>query len=76
MTCDANRVRFVTVSPRNSSLECHACGHVEQRNRLDRDRFRCLKCGCAGDADVNAARVILKRFLTGPYGAGCKPNPW
>jgi transposase len=74
MTCDANRVRFASVSAWNTSRECHACGHAEQRNRLDRDHFRCLKCGCAGDADLNAARVILKRYLTGPYGAGCKPK--
>ena len=74
MTCDENRVRFASVSPWNSSRECHVCGHAEQRNRLDRDHFRCLKCGYAGDADLNAARVILKRFLTGPYGAGCQPK--
>jgi transposase len=74
MTCDANRVRFASVSPWNTSRECHVCGHAEQKNRLDRDHFRCLKCGYAGDADLNAARVILKRFLTGPYGAGCKPK--
>jgi transposase len=38
------------------------------------DHFRCLKCGYAGDADQNAAGVILKRFLAGPNGAGCQPQ--
>lgn len=30
-------------------------------------------CGHAENADVNASKNILERFLTGPYGAGCKP---
>ncbi len=72
MTCDQNRVLFRSVPSFRTSIECSACGHTEQRNRLSRDRFLCRRCGCADDADINAARVILRRFLTGAYGPGCK----
>jgi transposase len=37
------------------------------------ERFRCVRCDHTDHADKNAARNILHRFLTGPYGAGCKP---
>ncbi len=72
MTCDQNRVLFRSVPSFNTSIECSACGHTEQRNRLSRDRFLCRRCGWADDADINAARVILRRFLTGAYGPGCQ----
>lgn len=32
-------------------------------------------CGHQANADVQASQNILARFLTGPYGAGCKPLP-
>ncbi|HDQ15942.1 MAG TPA: hypothetical protein ENN45_02675 [Bacteroidetes bacterium] len=37
------------------------------------EKFLCQKCGYTDNADINAARNILERFLTGQYGAGCKP---
>lgn len=49
------------VDPRNTSRECHECGHVDKRNRRTRDEFRCLRCGHAGPADHNAARNIARR---------------
>lgn len=67
-----NRVSFRSVSPKNTSRECPKCGLIDARNRCG-SRFRCISCGHEADADVNASINILNRFLTGPYGAGCKP---
>ena len=71
-TCEDNRVAFRSVGPRYTSTTCSACGHADRRNRSGED-FQCRQCGHVGNADVNAAWNILGRFLSGPYGAGCKP---
>lgn len=67
---ELNRVSFRTVSPYRTSIMCANCGHVEKGNRITRDKFLCCVCGHQDDADINAAKNILQRFLTGPYGAG------
>jgi putative transposase len=49
----------VAVDPRNTSRTCPCCGHVSAENRKTQAVFRCLRCGHAADADVNAAKNIL-----------------
>ena len=49
----------VVVNPANTSRTCHACGHVSAASRPCRARFKCVSCGHAAHADVNAARNIL-----------------
>jgi len=71
--CEWNRVSFRSVSPYRTSQTCSSCGHVDRRSR-DGEMFRCIACGHECNADVNAARNILNRFLTGAYGLGCKPE--
>jgi len=73
MTCEETNVSFRRVSAWNTSRECNHCGHVDRRNR-SKEKFLCLECGHADNADVNAAKNILDRFLSGPSGAGCKPS--
>lgn len=73
--CEDNRVVFRSVPPAYTSQRCHACGHTERGNRPTRDAFRCLSCGHTDNADLNAAKNILDRFLSGPYGAGFQPTP-
>lgn len=70
--CERNRVSFRRVAPYNTSVECSNCHHTDKRNRPTRDTFECQSCGHLADADLNASKVILHRFLSGPYGAGCK----
>ena len=70
--CEANRVSFRTVHPAYTSQKCSKCGHTDRRNR-NGEKFRCQYCGSTGNADVNAARNILERFLTGKYGSCHKP---
>lgn len=71
--CEDNRVVYRSVPPAYTSQRCHACGHTERANR-DGEVFLCRKCGFTDNADINAARNILSRFLTGPYGAGFQPQ--
>ncbi len=68
-----NRVTFRSVLAFNTSRTCPSCGHVDWRNR-EGQKFLCQNCGHAGHADVEAAKNILSRFLTGPYSAGCVPK--
>ena len=48
------------VNPAFTSQTCNMCGHVAAENRHG-TRFRCVKCGHTGHADVNAAQNILGR---------------
>lgn len=74
MTCEDRNVSFRQVRAAYTSQTCPSCGHVDRGNRSG-EKFRCQKCGLSGNADITAARNILDRFLSGPYGAGCKPLP-
>jgi putative transposase len=58
----ASGVKVVSVDPRFTSQQCHACGHTVPENR-DSQAFRCVCCGHADHADANAARNILARGL-------------
>lgn len=71
MTTEETNVSFRSVSSYKTSQTCPFCGHVDRKNRSG-EMFMCRKCGRAGNADVFAGMNILERFLTGPYGAGCK----
>ena len=56
-------VRFVRVHPQYSSQTCAECGVVDAASRQSQALFQCQHCGHLGNADVNAARVILRRGL-------------
>jgi IS605 OrfB family transposase len=56
-------VPLVLVDPRNTSRECSRCGHIAKENRPDQSTFRCVACGYATHADVNAALVIQSRAV-------------
>jgi len=63
-------VPVVPVDPQNTSRTCPSCGHVDKRNRPDRDHFRCIACGFAGPADTIAAINIGRRAVVSqPYAA-------
>ena len=50
----------VRVDPKYTSQRCSVCGHTEAGNRPSQELFCCLKCGHTENADVNAAKNILK----------------
>ena len=56
-------VPVFVVDPRNTSRQCSACGHIDQRNRLSQSVFRCVACGHETNADYNAATNIGSRAV-------------
>ena len=69
--CEINRISFRSVAPYYTSTTCPVCGHSDRGNRLG-EVFLCLSCGHTDNADINAGKNILNRFLTGQYGARYK----
>jgi len=67
--CERNRVSFRSVSPYNTSITCSVCGNINRLNRLSQEVFCCSVCCHTENADVNAAKNILNRFITGKYGS-------
>lgn len=52
----------LAVNPKRSSQECSECSYVSPTNRSV-EKFLCESCGHLADADIDAAKVILKRGL-------------
>jgi putative transposase len=52
--------RIIVVDPAHTSQCCSVCGTVDAASRISRSRFICTNCGSIFDADVNAAKNILK----------------
>ncbi len=50
--------RVEKIHPAYTSQCCSACGHVAAESRESQALFRCVACGYAANADVNAARNI------------------
>jgi len=65
--CELNRISFRSVLSFYTSTTCPVCGHSDKGNR-NGEIFLCLKCEHKDNADVNAGKNILNRFLTGQYG--------
>jgi len=53
-------VTVVAVPPAYTSQTCHHCGYTACENRKSQAVFACVSCGHRANADVNAARNILK----------------
>ena len=70
--CEENRVSFRSVSPYKTSITCSDCGHADRMNRQSQECFVCQNCGHTDNADINASKNILGRFVLGKYGSQCK----
>lgn len=69
--------RIVVVDPAQTSQCCNACGTVDAASRISRSRFICTNCGSIFDADVNAAKNILKLGISptgGLPGMACESS--
>ncbi len=55
-------LHFLEIEPKNSSRECHKCGHIAKENR-QKERFFCLNCNHLEDSDTQAAKTLLNRGL-------------
>ena len=56
---------LVLVDPRYTSQTCPICGYTSAKNRPTQAHFGCQKCGHTENADIVAARNILKKSRTG-----------
>ncbi len=54
-------IPVIVVDPRNTSRECPVCHVIDNRNRAERSRFRCISCGLEGEADLIASINIRNR---------------
>lgn len=52
---------LVLVNPAYTSQTCSCCGHVSKENRKTQAKFICVECGHSDNADINAAKNILKK---------------
>ena len=55
--------QVIAVDPRQTSQRCSECGHTAAGNRVSQAVFRCMACGYHANADVNAAKNILRAGL-------------
>ncbi len=63
----AGRV-LIPVNPRDTSRTCPACGHVSGQNRITQEKFECVQCGHAGNADqVAALNIAVRAGLVLPH---------
>jgi len=72
-SCEVVGVQLRKVNPAYTSQRCSKCGSVYKENR-NGEIFLCKECGYTQDADFNASRNILNRFLTGETFEPCLEN--
>ena len=58
---ESKGIKITKVNPSYTSQMCSNCGFVNKKNRKTQAQFKCLCCGMAKNADVNAAINILQR---------------
>lgn len=56
--------QLIKIPAAYTSQKCSCCGHTEAGNRKDQ-KFACLNCGFELHADINAAKNILMKHLSG-----------
>jgi putative transposase len=59
---DYKHIRYSSVEAAYSSQECSKCGYVHKDNRPSQEKFKCGHCELTLNADVNAGKVLVKRF--------------
>jgi len=63
--CAERGVELVRVAPQYTSQCCSECGVVSADNRQTQANFMCVSCGYTENADINAAKNILRIALRG-----------
>ena len=56
---DYKAAHVIAVNPAYTSQTCNACGAVDKENRQSQAGFKCVHCGHADNADVNASLNVL-----------------
>ena len=71
--CEEKGVRISLKSPWKTSQRCSVCGNIDRRNRRG-ERFLCLSCGYATNADYNASMNLEALGLAGVYSLRSLPT--
>jgi len=67
--------RIEKVQAAYTSQRCSACGHMAAESRESQALFRCVACGYACNADVNAARNIAAGHAVTARGGDREAGP-
>jgi len=67
-------IPVVYVSPKNTSITCPRCGHIDKANRKSQSLFRCVNCGFQHNADY-VASLNLSRVELAPSGRAVVNQP-
>lgn len=71
--CEEKGIRISLKNPWKTSQRCAVCGNIDRRNRRG-ERFMCLRCGYATNADYNASRNLEALGLAGVYSLRSLPT--
>lgn len=59
----AKNCQVVYVDARYTSQRCSKCGHIHKSNRQNQSKFKCMNCGFQLNADLNASKNIVLKYL-------------
>jgi len=59
----AKGCNVVYVDARYTSQRCSKCGHIKKANRKNQSIFKCRLCGFQHNADLNASKNIVLKYL-------------
>jgi putative transposase len=63
---DTEGIAVDSVSERNTSKSCSACGRTDDGQRVERGLYVCDDCGLVANADTNGAENIRQKVLPNP----------
>jgi putative transposase len=63
---EAEGIEVESVSERDTSKACSACGRTDDRQRVERGLYVCDGCGLVANADSNGAENIRQKVLPNP----------
>lgn len=57
------KTHVVRVCPNHTSQTCLECGLIDSKSRISQSDFCCTGCGYTSNADINAAKNILRKGI-------------
>ena len=58
-------LEVTTIGASGTSITCPICGYADKKNRVDRENFRCKKCGFTFNAQYVACLNLFSRLCDG-----------